>query len=391
MANAAVRGRLQQASSSAEQRRYEALAHDRGIAVPAGAALGSALWERLAPRRRGRGPRRKGDMHIFLAYGLSNWEAILPDALSPFGRVTAFEWRGRGWNDQAPDWLARRDGMNRDLIDVFDAANRECPVDAFVGYLSGHNTSPDTLRAVAAGGAAIFNFCWDDKLAFSGPRLGGRHRSPAAIASVVDLNLTNAPASRVKYAVHDGLATFFPEAAHPALHRPHDASFEFDVSFVGARYGLRPRFMRDLERLGVRVECFGRGWPNGPLSDDEVVRLYSRSRINLGFSTVGYSRSLMVLKGRDFEVPMSGGLYLTEHNPELDLVFDVGTEIITYRDVHECARQVRRLLADPALAHQVRLAGRARSLRDHSYETRWACVFELARLLESGDSVPTTR
>jgi hypothetical protein len=376
-----IRARLQERAAARIQADYESEAQRRRVACPTGEALANMLRGRLADRRRGREPKAKGQLHVFLAYSVSNWERILPAALAPFGKVSAFEWRSRGFDDSAADWVARRDEMNRAMVEAFEQANREQPVDAVVGYLSGHNTSPETIYQMARGGAAIFNFCWDDKLFFPGRKVGGRYTSPAAIAHAVDLNLTNAPGSCVKYAVHGGLAMFWPGAAHPNVHRPYDLPFEYDVSFVGARYGWRPRFVEQLAKQGIGVECFGNGWPNGPLSDEEMVKLYSRSRINLGFAGIGYSKTLMCIKGRDFEVPMSGGLYVTQHNPELSRVFEIGQEIVTYADVEDCARKIKALLANPDHAAMIRRAGRIRCLRDHTYEARWTQVFEMAGLM----------
>ena len=175
---------------------------------------------------------------------------------------------------------------------------------------------------------------------------------------------------------------FWPEAAHPDWHRPYDVPFEYDVSFVGGRYGWRPRFISKLIKLGIDVERFGPGWDNGALSDEEMIKLYSRSRINLGFGGVAHSRKLTCLKGRDFEVPMSGGLYLTQDNPELSLVYDVGKEIVTYKDEEDCARVIRELLDDPERAAAIRQAGRQRCLKDHTYKARWTEVLRLSGLMQ---------
>ncbi|KAF0242043.1 MAG: hypothetical protein FD180_4130 [Planctomycetota bacterium] len=346
-----------------------------------GDLLRRALLNRVAARRTGRPAKPAGAMHLFLACAIRDSEWILPPALAPFGTVTVFDWKSRGFDEFQPGWLARRDEMNREMLAEFQAANSRQPVDAVVGYLSGRNTSPETVRAMAAIGAVVFNFCFDDTLYFSDPVLGGRPAGPACIASDVDLNLTSTASSLVKYAVHGGLAAFFPEAAHPDVHRPYDIPFEFDVSFVGTRYGPRGRFLESLIRREIRVACFGRGWERGPLSNEDMIRLYSRSRINLGISGIGQSLKLMHLKGRDFEVPMAGGLYLTQDNPELNLVYDVGAEILAYHDAEDCARTIRKLIADPDLAAGIRAAGRARALRDHTYQTRWGNVFRLAALL----------
>ena len=353
-----------------------------GAMLPDAKNVEAGLRRRLAMHGIQPRPKRKGELHIFLAYPLTNWEAVLPVALSPFGRVTTFEWRSRGYDDRAKDWVEHRDAMNLALLDAFEQTNRLQPVDAFVGYLSGRNTARATLEAVEKSGAVIFNFCWDDRLNFPGRKVGGRYSSPAEIATAVDLNLTNAPNSIAQYAVHGGIAMFWPLAADPRIHRPYDRAFEFDVSFVGQKYGRRPLFISALRRMGIPVVTFGEGWGNGPLSNEEMVELYSRTRVNLGFSGVQYCRNLKVLHGRDFEVPMSGGLYLTEGHADLHLVYDVGKEIVTYRDVRDCAMKITWLLGHPAEAAEIRSAGHARACRDHTWEARFDHIFRLSGLLE---------
>ena len=326
--------------------------------------------------------KRKGDLNLFFAFCLSNWEGVLPIALQPFGKVNIFEWRSLGFDDCSCDWLKYRDQMNGEMLKSFHKANLEQPVDAVIGYLSGYNTAPETLYEICKDGAVIFNFCWDDKLNFPGKIVGGRYTSPAAIASTVDLNLTNSPESIIKYTAHGGLAMFWPEAALPDIHKPYDLTFEYDVSFVGGKYGWRPKFIARLRRRGIKIACFGNGWGNRSLSDEEMVKLYSRSRINLGFAGVGHSKKLMCLKGRDFEVPMSGGLYLTQDNPELSLVYDVRKEIFTYHDEKDCAQKIKWLLANPTEADKIRKAGQERALKDHTWEKRFEDVFILSGIME---------
>ena len=385
-ANSLVKGYLQEEKAHRELARHQLKALKKGIKPPNEEALKQSLRTRFENRLSGCPLKPKGDLHIFLAYYISSWEKILPLSLEPFGKVTTFDWRAHGFDDRRPDWLNHREQMNAAMLEAFHQANRTEPVDVVIGYLSGYNTSPKTLQKMSQAGAVIFNFCWDDKLSFSGKKLGGRYTGPAGIAHAVDLNLTNSPDSLIKYAVNGGLAMFWPEAAHPDVHRPYNTPFEFDVSFAGACYGQRPSFINKLAKHNIKVECFGHGWPNGPLPLEEMIKLYSRSRINLGFAGVGYSRKLMCLKGRDFEVPMSGGLYLTQNNLELSLIFDVGNEILTYRNEDDCANVIKKLLAKPDRAEAIRKAGRKRCLKDHSYYARWSQIFQIAGLLEKGKS-----
>ncbi len=266
------------------------------------------------------------------------------------------------------------------MIETFKKAHLEKKIDVVVGYLSDFNTVPETLTMMSNQGTIIFNMCWDDKLYFN-DSFKGQPRSLKNIVSGVDLNLTNAPDSRVKYFAEGGLAMFWPEAAHPDINKPYNTPFEYDVSFVGMKYSWRAGFIKKLQKMGINVATFGKGWERGALSDEDMIKLYSCSRINLGFATVGFSQKLMCLKGRDFEVPMSGGLYLTQDNPELSLVYEVGKEIMTYKDEIDCVNKIKWLLSQPEEADKIRKAGRIRALNDHTWEERFTYLFKLSNLL----------
>jgi hypothetical protein len=374
-ANARLKAWLVEREAASLRLRYQ---RDGLPPAPTGNALREALDARIATRKSALGwPKPRGGLHIFLAYSVMNWEAVLPEALAEFGEVSAFDWRANGYEEEAPDWQRQRPAMNEALLNAFEQAHRRRPVDLVVGYVSGNTVDPDVLHRMAQSGAVITNFCFDDKSNWPGDKAGGRYLSTAGVAHAVDLNLTSDPQGINKYFAHGGLAMFHAEAADPRWYHPLDLPFEHDVSFVGACYGWRPRLIEGLQQRGIEVTCFGRGWPRGALVNGDMNGLYARSRINLGFGGIGYSKTLLCLKGRDFEVPMSGAVYLTQNNPELKEVFEVGTEILTYDDIEDCARTIRSLLADEARAGAIRLAAQARSLKDHTYSARWSTVLRV--------------
>ena len=80
---------------------------------------------------------------------------------------------------------------------------------------------------------------------------------------------------------------------------------------------------------------------------------------------------------------MCGVLYLTSDNPELRLVYKVGREIVTYHNKQDCLAKVRYLLAHPEECAQIRQAGHARCLHDHTWEVRFQRVFELAEVINA--------
>jgi spore maturation protein CgeB len=78
---------------------------------------------------------------------------------------------------------------------------------------------------------------------------------------------------------------------------------------------------------------------------------------------------------RDFEVPMSGGFYLTRYTPELEDYFAVGLEVECYRDISELIDKSRYYLAHSNERERIRLAGHLRSKTSHTWEHRFAKLF----------------
>lgn len=366
-----IKAVLQESYAGNSLRRYRKRAKEQKLKILGKNELKSALHERLRLRKVHPKQKSKGNLHVFLVYSQTNWEYILPIALEPFGKITSFEWGSQGFDGDPSrsNWLESRADMNDKMLDEIKKAHSKQPIDALVGYLYESAVSPQVLKQISDMNFVIFNFNWDDRLGFNNLK---------NLASLIDLNLTNVPDSCIKYMVEGGLSMFWPEAAHPEIHRPYNIPFEFDVSFVGKKYSWRPRFVRYLQKKGIRVAAFGEGWENEPLSNEGVVKMYSKSRINLGFAGVGHSKKLTCLKERDFEVPMSGGLYLTQDNPELSLVYDVGREIVTYHNREDCVRKINYLLTHPKEADKIRKAGRQRALKEHTWEKRFGDTFKMA-------------
>jgi hypothetical protein len=322
-------------------------------------------------------------LNIVALYRHHNWEngSLLP-ALEKFGRVRHYDWGERDGR-RAERWDAsRRAEMNRDLVEFVTRCAREDPLHFIFAYASGEVMSPDTARALSDFRVPTVNLALNDKEAFVGRVRGGMATGARDICRHFSLCWTSTHDALEKYCVEGALPVYLPAGATPGIHRPYDLEKTFDVTFVGQCYGNRPEVVAGLKRAGVRIEAFGPGWPNGPLSTEEMVKMYSRSRINLGFGGIAGHRETYCLKGRDFEVPMSGGLYLTEHHEELARFYEVGREIVTYAGFDDLVRNIRRLLADPEEADSIRAAGRERARNDHTWEMRFGKVLRLAGLVE---------
>lgn len=118
----------------------------------------------------------------------------------------------------------------------------------------------------------------------------------------------------------------------------------------------------------------------GTLSDTEMIQLYSRSKINLGFSTCGNTHQtgerIVQVRLRDFEVPMSGGFYMVEYMEELEGFFDIGKEVVCYEGPEDLAEKIKYYLAHDDERGQIRKAGYERCLRDHTWHKRFEMVFK---------------
>ena len=358
--------------------RYERAFKDRGLAIPDDAAIRAALRDRFPALR----PKPKGALRILAIYHHYNWEDhALKPALQKFGEVCHYDWFGE-FNHTRRDWqTAVKAEMNRDLVARVGRWVAEERPDVIFTYLSGELVSPECVRALRAFGVPMIHFCLNDKEHFVGRIRGGLAFGSRDICRFFDLAWTSTGEALKKYCVEEAMPLYLPEGANPEIHKPWDLEKTIDVSFVGQCYGNRPVVIRRLREAGIRVETFGSGWPGGPLSTEEMVRVYSRSRINLGFGGVASHEGTYCLKGRDFEIPMSGGLYLTESHPELERVYDLEKEIVVYRGFDDLTAKIRHLLADPQRAEAIRQAGLRRARKEHTWEMRFERVFSLMNLI----------
>ncbi len=117
-----------------------------------------------------------------------------------------------------------------------------------------------------------------------------------------------------------------------------------------------------------------------PLDDDELIKMYSRSEISLGFSSCdGTHRSkerILQIRLRDFEAPMSGAFYMVEYQNELAEFFEPDKEIVCYRDKRDLAEKIKYYLKHDKERERIRAAGYQRAVADHTWQQRFQNVFK---------------
>jgi spore maturation protein CgeB len=323
-------------------------------------------------------PKNKKKLCILAIFRHYNWEefSLIP-ALQEFGNVHHFD-----WSDHIADIpkLSQKLKINKLLIKYFDELQSKDKIDLIFGYFSGEIIDEKTLIYFNHQRIPIINLSLNDRELFVGKIRNGKAQGIRDICKHISISWTSTESAMKKILVEGGIPVYLPEGANPDLHKPYPNEKKiYPVSFVGACYGKRPFVLNELRSKGINVFAFGEGWPAGPLNTEEMVKIYSRSKINLGFSSVGSHDDLYCLKGRDFEITMSGGLYLTEHHEELSNFFRIGEEILTWKTVDELAEKIQFLLSNHKLCTDVSSACLKTSREKHSWQSRIGSVIDLLK------------
>jgi hypothetical protein len=313
---------------------------------------------------------------------------------------------------------ARRPLLEEELLRQVRAAHREKPVDLFFSYFYSAIARPGVIREIGSLGIVTVNwYC------------NGAHQFHLVeeIAPAYEYCLVPEKFRLEDYRRIGARPIYCQEAANPNVYRPYALPVEYDAVFVGQCYGDRPEILGYLWDHRIEAHVWGPGWaarenasaagrpeqcsfrarlarwtgirkrsgkdrfhganPNfrhPPVSDEEMIRLYSKGRIVLGFSSCGETHRggerILQVRLRDFEVPMSGGFYLVEHVEELEEFFEPMKEIVFYHDRHDLLDKIRYYLAHESEREEIRRAGHRRARRDHTWHRRFEGAFRQMEL-----------
>ena len=314
--------------------------------------------------------------------------------------------------------------FNERALANFRREHAKTPFDLMFAYVIDGMLDPAVIAEIRRAGVVTVNFSCNNCHQF---------HLVSQISKHFDYNLHSEGDVAHKFVAAGAKPLWWPMASNPKYFHPYDVPREIPVSFVGANYALRSRYVSYLLDHGVDVQAYGPTWRyaartpfrakakrwmllgksitgrtvearatatallaahdfnikldaqfgehlHPPVSDEELIRLYSRSKISLGFIEVhdqnDPSREIRRhVHLREFEAPMSGALYCTGHVDELEEFFEIGREIITYRNEEELLAVVKRLLDYPEEAEKIRRAGMRRALAEHTYHHRFEMLF----------------
>lgn len=334
-----------------------------------------SLRETLAARCHNR--RKLSSIPRVLAIGHESWEqhGLWPS----FRRLSNFHFFSMGmingeWNDS----LRCTEGLRiLALIDEMDQG--ACPIELVFIYVDSSFLAPEMLQGLADRNIWSVLMGLDDKHKLKARSEMGMTVGQELVAPLVDIYWTTWK-SAIPYLWKIGARPLYlAEGADPAFHRSLKLNRDIDVLFLGARYGVRKTLIDSLGKCGFNVEAYGKGWPNGYVSFNKSIELINRSKIVLGVGGVGHLDEIQHLKGRDFEVPMCGSVYLTTYNPELADWYTIGKDILCYSSPQNCAEILEWILRNPALQNAIRRAALKCAQKNHTWDKRLRDVFEVIK------------
>ena len=331
-----------------------------------------------------------------------------------------------------------RPKVTKELLRQIKNAHEDRPIDLFFSYFYDACVLPEVIETIRAMGITTVNWYCNGSYQF---------HLVEEISPHYDWCLVPEKFRLEDYRAIGAQPIYCQEAANQEIYKPYHVPVEFDVTFVGQAYGDRPEYIQRLLESNIDVRVWGYGWDKftqnyqsqvanpvkrlartvrefwsntdvedvfrrllnlqllasaretvlqvpstvlpgeiigGVLSDLDMIQMYSRSKINLGFSscnTDDAEERILQIRLRDFEVPMSGGFYLVEYMEELEEFFEIGKEIVCYTGPEDLVEQVKYYLRHDSEREKIRRAGHERCLRDHTWQKRFEMAFKQMGML----------
>jgi spore maturation protein CgeB len=184
---------------------------------------------------------------------------------------------------------------------------------------------------------------------------------------------------------------------------------DIDASFIGQRNSAREKLARALRGAGVNLWVRGWGWPEGRLSEEEMMQAIGRSKVSLNFnnppdrwrvkllarlllrksitrivpdvgrffSNIRSWRTMAIpqIKARPFELAGCGAFVISGYADDLSRYYAEDKEMVFYRSIPELIEKIRYYLAHDEERQRIAKAGYQRTMQEHTYEARFREIF----------------
>lgn len=199
-------------------------------------------------------------------------------------------------------------------------------------------------------------------------------------------------------------------ACNDFVYRPLSLTKDIDVSLVGQYKPPRGRIIKVLEKSEIDVQAFGFGWPNGKISQEEMIKVFSRSKISLNLNVrpgflsprviarIFFAKSINRVKldfhlvdnlcayfhfpilhthARPFELAGCRAFVISGYSEDIGRYYTEDKEMVFYRTLPELVEKVRYYLPREEECSRIARAAYDRTLREHTYQHRFRAIFKV--------------
>lgn len=183
-----------------------------------------------------------------------------------------------------------------------------------------------------------------------------------------------------------------PLACDPEVHKRIDLTqeekekYSSEVCFVGTVKFKRKEVLAQLRDFNLGIWGYWlrkspelkRYYRRKHVYGEEAVKIYNASKIVLDIPiSYGTEDKAFYVTPRVFEVPACGAFLLTAENSSLSNLYEIGKEMVCYKDEKELKEMVKYYLSHPEEREQIAQKGQERAYRDHTYERRLKEMFSI--------------
>ncbi|MBI3589578.1 MAG: glycosyltransferase [Candidatus Liptonbacteria bacterium] len=198
-------------------------------------------------------------------------------------------------------------------------------------------------------------------------------------------------------------------ACNDSLYQPLDLKKDIDISFIGQFKTPRGKIIQTLEAAGLKVQTFGYGWPSGRISQEKMLEIFSRSKINLNLNVrpsrlspkviarLFFKKSIDKLKldfhllnnlqaylhfaiphthARPFELAGCRAFVISGLSDDIKQSYAEGEEMIFYTSLRDLIEKIRYYLSHDKEREAIAQSAYQRTLQDHTYKIRFKTLFK---------------
>jgi spore maturation protein CgeB len=182
-----------------------------------------------------------------------------------------------------------------------------------------------------------------------------------------------------------GRAIYLPYAVNPRIYRDGSGERQLRAYFCGARTADRAELLARLNAVPMTVR--GPGWERFTPADP-ALRVQP-GKVSMQQQAADYASHLAVwnqhqkennphgsLNMRDFEATAAGALLVSDHREHMHDHFDVGEEVLMYREEEELEGLLTRCLAEPERSRHMAARAGARCREHNTYRHRVQAILD---------------